>query len=186
MHLIFKNLVIATMMLGMTGLAAAQGGPGHGKGRGFGRGHGGAGGPGHGRRHGHDERHDEDREVFQFLLTNHQKIKRTVTELPNGVETLTESDDPEIAANIREHVEWMEFRIKETNPIRMRDPLFAEIFKHTDKIKIEIKDTEKGVHVIETSDDPYVAKLVKCACEGGLWLCCAWFRRSDEESPHSR
>lgn len=113
----------------------------------------------------HDERHDEDHEVFQFLLTNHEKITRKVTELPNGVETLTESDDPEVADKIKEHVQWMEYRIKETHPIRMRDPLFRELFQHTDKIMMKHEDTEKGVRVTETSDDPYVAKLIKAHAE---------------------
>jgi intracellular sulfur oxidation DsrE/DsrF family protein len=81
--------------------------------------------------------------------------------LPNGVETLTESDSPEIAAKIQEHVEWMADRIKTASPIRMRDPLFAEIFKHTDKIKMEHEDTVKGVRVTETSTDAYVAKLIQ-------------------------
>jgi intracellular sulfur oxidation DsrE/DsrF family protein len=137
------------------------GGPGNG-----GPGKGGPGrGPGmHGKRPGadlHDDRHDSDRDVFQFLLTNHEKIKRTVKELPNGVETLTESETPEVAAKIQEHVEWMNVRIKDTKPIRMRDPLFAEIFKHTDKIKMHHKDTDKGVLVTETSDDPVVVKLIQ-------------------------
>jgi uncharacterized protein len=109
----------------------------------------------------HDDRHDADREVFQFLLSNHDKIKRTVKELPNGVETLTESDSPEIAEKIQEHVEWMTERIEKTNPIRMRDPLFAEIFRHTDKIKMQHAMTDKGIRVTETSEDAYVAKLIQ-------------------------
>ena len=163
----------------------AQGGPGQGQGRGFrggrgpgfqgGRGFGFQGGRGQaaqaengaqeehgpGHAHGVDDRHDSDHQVFQFLLTHHEKIKRTVKELPDGVETLTESDTPEIADKIKEHVEWMEYRIKHTQPIRMRDPLFAELFRHTDKIKMVHEDTEKGVRVTETSQDPYVAKLIK-------------------------
>ena len=99
--------------------------------------------------------------MFQYLLQNHDKIKRTVKELPNGVETLTESEVPEIAAKIKEHVEWMEYRIENTNPIRMRDPLFRELFQHTDKISMKHEDTEKGVRVVETSEDPYVATLIQ-------------------------
>jgi hypothetical protein len=135
--------------------AWSQNGPGRGNGQGpgFGR--------GQGIGHGHDDRHDDDREVFHYLLQNHEKINRSVKELPNGVETLTESDVPEIADKIKEHVEWMEYRIENTNPIRMRDPLFAEIFKHTDKIEMVREDTEKGAKVTETSDDPYVAKLIQ-------------------------
>lgn len=122
----------------------------------FGGGFRGRGGP-----HGHDERHAADHKVFQFLLQNHSKITRNVQMLPDGVETLTESDDPEIADKIKDHVQWMAYRIKETHPIRMRDPLFAELFKHTDKIVMHHEDTEKGVKVVETSEDPYVAKLIQ-------------------------
>ena len=137
-------------------------GRGMGPGQGMGRGRGMRRGPGQqGQQHGHDDRHDADHEVFQFLLQNHEKIKRTVKELPSGVETLTESETPEIADKIKEHVEWMEYRIENTNPIRMRDPLFAELFQHTDKIKMVHEDTKNGVRVVETSDDPYVAKLIK-------------------------
>lgn len=152
----------------LASLSEAQAQPGQGRGQGF-RGGQGQSGPSRGQgvqgreigAEQHDDRHEADREVFQFLLTNHEKIRRNVKELSNGVETLTESNSPEIAAKIKEHVEWMSVRIKETNPIRMRDPLFAEIFKHTDKIKMHHEDTEKGVRVTETSDDPAVAKLIQ-------------------------
>jgi len=114
---------------------------------------------------GHDERHDEDRDVFHFLLTNHKQIRRTVKELPNGVDTLTESDDREIASKIKEHVRWMQYRVDETRPIRLRDPLFAELFRHTDKITMEREETANGVRVTETSEDPFVAKLIKAHAE---------------------
>jgi|LakMenE01Jun11ns_1017448.scaffolds.fasta_scaffold9948432_3 intracellular sulfur oxidation DsrE/DsrF family protein len=137
----------------------------HGQGPGFrgGRGQGGTE-RGQGNSEGagpHDERHDADREVFHFLLTHHEKIKRTVKEIDHGVETLTESDDPEISSKLKEHVKWMSVRIKEASPIRMRDPLFAEIFKHTDKIKLTHEETEKGIKVVETSEDAYVVKLIQ-------------------------
>ncbi|MEZ6128147.1 MAG: DsrE family protein [Planctomycetaceae bacterium] len=149
--------------------ALAQQGPGAGRGRGpGGPGPGRGGGPGGGQhgqgprgRHGQDERHAEDHEVFEYLLQNHKQIKRTVKELPNGVQTLTESDTPEVASRIKEHVTWMEYRIKEANPIRMRDPLFAELFRHTDKILMVHEDTDKGVKVTETSDDPHVVALIQ-------------------------
>lgn len=120
---------------------------------------GGGHGPGGG--HAQDERHQEDHEVLQYLLANHEKIRRSVTETPSGVESLTESDDVDVADRIKEHVQWMQYRVENTHPIRMRDPLFAELFKHTEKIKMVFEKTEKGVKVTETSDDPYVAKLIQ-------------------------
>ena len=156
MNRILNSTIVLMLVLTFAVPVMAQRGPGFGRvqGQGLGRGPGGRG-------HGPDERHDEDRDVFHFLLTNHEKIARTVDELPNGVSTLTESDDEEIAAKIREHVRWMQRRVEETKPIRMRDPLFAELFRHTDKITMKREETEKGVRVTETSEDPYVAKLIK-------------------------
>lgn len=108
-----------------------------------------------------DTRHDDDHVVFQYLLTNHAKIKRTVKEIPDGVETLTESDDAAVAAKIKEHVHWMQDRIEKVNPIRMRDPLFRELFQNAKAIKMVHSETEKGVKVTETSTDPKVVKLIQ-------------------------
>jgi uncharacterized protein YdcH (DUF465 family) len=103
----------------------------------------------------------EDRDIFHSLLQNYEKVTRTVEELENGVRTVTESEEPEIAAKIQEHVASMHQRIEERRPLRMWDELFQEIFKHADKIEMEISETENGVAVTETSKDPYVVELIK-------------------------
>ncbi|UCF35804.1 MAG: hypothetical protein JSU96_13310 [Acidobacteriota bacterium] len=103
----------------------------------------------------------EDHDTIHFLLDNNTKIRREVKMLEDGVETLTESSDPEIAGKIREHVQAMERRLTEGSPIHQRDPLFAEIFDHSDQIKLSIEPTEKGVRVIETGQDPEVVRLIQ-------------------------
>jgi len=118
-------------------------------------------GRGRGRGQWDDPRFIEDRKWFHFLLANRDKIKRTITRTENGVDTFTESDDPEVAEGIQTHVAAMHTRVKEGRGIHMRDPLFREVFRHADKISIEITDTDKGVRVIETADDPYVASLIQ-------------------------
>lgn len=103
----------------------------------------------------------EDRDIFHFLLENHEKISRTVTELDNGVTTVTESTDAAITTKIQEHVASMYKRVEDGRPLRMWDELYREIFKHADKIKMELKNTKNGISVTETSDDEYVVKLIK-------------------------
>jgi hypothetical protein len=56
-------------------------------------------------------------------------------------------------------------RIERVQPIRMRDPLFAEIFRHAKKIQMSHEETPRGVRVVETSDDPAVAQLIKAHAE---------------------
>lgn len=103
----------------------------------------------------------EDRKWFHFLLDNRAKIRRTTTRTAEGVETVTESDHPEVAAGIQTHVAAMHARLKEGRGIHLRDPLFREVFRHADKISMKITDTDKGVRVVEISDDPYVASLIQ-------------------------
>lgn len=122
-------------------------------------------GLGRGRGHGNDPRFIEDRNGFHFLLDNRAKIRRTITQLPNGVETITESDEPEVADGIRAHVASMHGRVKEGRGIHLRDPLFREVFRNADKVAMEITDTEKGVRVVETSEDRFVAVLIQAHAE---------------------
>lgn len=144
---ISSMLIVAVIAGGLL----AQRGPGRAQGK---------GGPGFrgGRQ---DPTFETDHKVFHFLLANGDKIRRHVKNLDNGIETLTESDDPEITAKIQEHVAAMYDRLKERRPIHMRDPLFRELFQHTDKIELNSKATEKGIRVVETSKDPHVARLLQ-------------------------
>ena len=133
-------------------------GPGFMRGRGFGPGGRFGFGPGAGA--GHDDQFATDHGVFFYLLDNRKEIRRKVTNLLDGIETLTESDNPEVAAKIQEHVAAMYERVENQQPIHMRDPLFREIFANAKKIRMEMKETEHGILVKETSEDPYVARLL--------------------------
>lgn len=102
-----------------------------------------------------------DRTLFHLLLEERDRISRTVTELEDGIESLTESDDAAVAAAIQGHVLAMHQRVKDVQPIHMRDPLFAAIFANARAIDMKVTKTAKGVRVVETSADPYVAKLIQ-------------------------
>ena len=103
----------------------------------------------------------EDMRPIREMLMHHEKIERRVENLNDGVKTWTTSEDPEIAAAIQKHVRQMHERLKEKKPIRQMDPLFREIFKHADKIEMQIEDLSNGVLVVETSEDPQVVKLIQ-------------------------
>jgi hypothetical protein len=108
------------------------------------------------------------RDVFHELLAQHDKIKRTVEDIPGGVRTVTTSDDPEIAGLIRLHVRQMAARYEAGMPVRKWDPLFVELLKHFDKITMTMEDVPGGLRVIETSDDPQVALLIRQHAHRGV------------------
>lgn len=105
----------------------------------------------------------QDAMGLHALLDKRGEIERKVRDLPNGVETVTESDDPAVAKQIREHVAAMYKRLEKNAPLPMMsaDPLFVEVFKHAKQIRLKLEDTPKGLKVIETSDDAYIAKLIQ-------------------------
>jgi hypothetical protein len=120
-------------------------------------------GPGPHRGMAGDPTHQEDMALFHFLLDHREEIRRSVQELPDGVETLTESEDPEIAGKIREHV-------RPCTPSRRAVPSTAATAlrrdsRYADEIEMTMVDTEGGLRVRETSTDPYVAKLIKSHAE---------------------
>ena len=106
-----------------------------------------------------------DRDLFHELLQHRAAIRREVKQTDKGVETLTESDQPEVVTAIHKHVACMEKRVKDKKPIHLRDPLFAEVFRHADQINFVYEKTAKGMRVTETSDDPYVVKLIQMHAE---------------------
>lgn len=120
-------------------------------------------GRGMGRGPGPEMRADQD--VFHFLLDHHKEIRRSVKRLDNGVETLTESDNKDVAAKIQEHVASMHERVKEGRGLRFWDELFVAIFKKYDQIKMTVEKTDKGVKVVETSDEKAVVLLIQAHAE---------------------
>lgn len=122
---------------------------------------------GHHHHHGHGEnpeqaaRHEHDKAVFHELLRRHDVIRRTVENTPEGIRSVTESDDPTIVSLLQQHVHEMHRRLEEGFGLRHWDAAFVEIFAQKDKVRMEITATEKGVVVTETSDDPNVVKLIQ-------------------------
>ncbi|WP_437943405.1 hypothetical protein WMF27_37460 [Sorangium sp. So ce281] len=146
------------MMGGMGHHGRAQMGM-HGAGpRGGGHGMGAPGGHGP---MGGDSAASSDMQLFHYLLDHRGQIRRKITMLPDGVETLTESDDPAVAQGIRDHVQAMRLRLEERRPIHARDPLFAAIFAHADRITMTTTSTDKGIRVKETSTSPEVVRLIQ-------------------------
>lgn len=90
------------------------------------------------------------------LLANHDRIKRTVTNLSDGIRTVTESGDPKIAQLIQTHVADKIRRVEVgDNPnLPMQSPELNAIYRNKDKIRTTVETTAKGVVVVQTSDDP--------------------------------
>ncbi|WP_309707993.1 hypothetical protein [Armatimonas sp.] len=102
-----------------------------------------------------------DMQTIHKLFAENKKIKRTVKNIPGGIEALTEASDPKTVKLLQEHVAAMKVRLENKQPMRMWDPLFAVLFQHAEKVKMTITNTKAGVKIVETSDDAYVVQLLQ-------------------------
>jgi hypothetical protein len=116
----------------------------------------------------HDQATMAQLQVIHTLLANHDRIRRTVTNLPNGIRTTTESDDPALAALIKTHVASMGQRVDagDDPQLPIETPSVHAIFGAKDKIKTSYETSAKGIVVVQTSDDAQaVAALQQHASE---------------------
>jgi hypothetical protein len=112
-----------------------------------------------------DAAHAADMQLFHQLFEHRTEINRQVVAREDGIETVTESKNPEVTRLLQTHVAAMLARVNEGRPIHQRDPLFAELFKNADRIEARHELTAGGVRVIETSKDAYVVKLLQAHAE---------------------
>jgi uncharacterized protein len=112
-----------------------------------------------------DAAHAADMQLFHQLFDHRTEIERQVIAREDGIETITESKNPEVTRLLQTHVAAMLARVKEGRPIHQRDPLFVELFKNADRIEARHELTTGGVRVVETSTDAYVVKLLQAHAE---------------------
>ena len=106
--------------------------------------------------------------IIHELIVNHDRISRTVSNLPDGIRTVTESDDPRIARYLKEHVASMRERVSAGNDpgLPIESPALRAIFRNKDKIRTTVETTHKGIVVVQTSSDKEtVAVLQQHAAE---------------------
>lgn len=106
-----------------------------------------------------------DMEIVHELMTAHDAIVRTVTNLPNGVHTLTESDVPQVAAYIKEHVASMDERLRTGEMFNMTSSTIPIIFENADRIHTEIEETPTGVAFTQTTEDPQLVAVLQAHAE---------------------
>ena len=104
-----------------------------------------------------------DVDLIHELLDNHDLIKRTVEKLPDGIRTVTESDDPRIAKYIKDHVQRMGQRVRagQEMGLPMESPALLAIYRYRDKITTKTETTDKGVIVVQTSSDPSAVAVLQ-------------------------
>ena len=103
----------------------------------------------------------DDMQLVHAMLIDNKKINRTVENLPDGIRTVTESDEPAVGRAIKAHVASMEKRLNEGRIFNLFSPTLPVLFDNKDKIKTSVQMTEKGATVTQTSTDAKVVAALQ-------------------------
>lgn len=102
-----------------------------------------------------------DMGVAMNLIHDNTKVRRTVTRLPDGIRTVTESNDPKIAQDIKAHVASMSGRLKDEREFNIFSTTLPVIFDNAKNIKSAVEFTDKGAIVTRTSTDAKVVAALQ-------------------------
>jgi hypothetical protein len=92
------------------------------------------------------------------MFENFDTITREVTNLPNGIRTVTRSSDENVMAVLVSHIVGMVDRVERGDDpkIFIQSPTLDVLFASGAEMQSEIDVTEEGIVVVRTSTDPGV------------------------------
>lgn len=105
----------------------------------------------------------EESAELAVMFRNFETISREVTNLPNGIHTLTNADDEELLGVVVSHVVGMIDRVDEGRDpkIFIQSPTLDLLFERRAEITTEIDITDNGIVVIQTSTNPDVVAALQ-------------------------
>jgi hypothetical protein len=102
-----------------------------------------------------------DMSSYMDLFDQHTQIRRTVEQVPGGVRTITESDDPALAARLQAHVSSMYTHLQQGREVQCMSDSLPLLFRNASGYQRRLTLTAKGVTVIETSGDPKLTDAIR-------------------------
>jgi len=102
-----------------------------------------------------------DMSSYMDLFDHHTAIRRTVEQVPGGVRTTTESDDPALAARLQAHVSSMYGHLQQGQEVQCMSDSLPLLFRNAGGYQRRLTLTAKGVSVTETSSDPQLTQAIR-------------------------
>ena len=97
-----------------------------------------------------------------IMFENFDRITREVTNLPNGIRTVTRSSDEDVMAVLVNHIVGMVDRVSRGDDpkIFIQSPTLDILFASGGEMQSQIDVTEEGIVVVRTSTDPDVVEAL--------------------------
>jgi hypothetical protein len=102
-----------------------------------------------------------DMSTYMEMFNRHNEIRRTVEEIPGGVRTATESDSPDLAAQLHAHVPSMYAHLDQGAEVMCMSGSLPTLFRRASNYHRQLTITAKGVIAEETADDPELTQAIR-------------------------
>jgi len=86
---------------------------------------------------------------------------RKMEVVPGGVRTITESDAPDLTAQLQAHVASMYAHLDQRAEVSCMSSSLPALFRDSRLYRRSLTNTAKGVAVVETSDDPRISAAIR-------------------------
>src|ERR1700730_8076513 len=102
-----------------------------------------------------------DMSGYMEMFSRHTEISRTVEEIPGGVRTTTESNSPDLAAQLHGHVSSMYSHVDQGSEVMCMSQSLPTLFRNAGAYRRQLTLTPNGVIAEETSDDPTLTDAIR-------------------------
>jgi len=102
-----------------------------------------------------------DVHLYNDLFNRHSELRRTVDQIPGGVRTITESESPDLVAQLQAHVSSMYGHVNHGAEVTCMSNSLPTLFRNPSGYRRQLTLTAKGVTVTETSTDPRLTSAIR-------------------------
>jgi hypothetical protein len=102
-----------------------------------------------------------DMRRYAQMFHRHNEITRTVEEIPGGVRTTTQSDSPDLAAQLQAHVSSMYAQLDRGAEVMCMSDSLPTLFRNANGYRRQLTYTPTGVITEETSEDPALTQAIR-------------------------
>jgi hypothetical protein len=102
-----------------------------------------------------------DMDRYTEMFNRHTEIIRTVEEVPGGIRTTTQSNSPDLAAQLQAHVSSMYTHLDQGAEVMCMSGSLPTLFRHANGYRRQLTFTPTGVIAEETADDPALTQAIR-------------------------
>ncbi|MEE6140355.1 hypothetical protein SKC41_29070 [Mycobacterium sp. 050128] len=102
-----------------------------------------------------------DMSRYMTMFARHTELRRTVENIPGGIRTTTESDAPDLVAQLHAHVSSMYDHLNQGAEVTCMSDSLPTLFRRASDYQRRITLTPNGVAVTETATDPALTDAIR-------------------------